>query len=218
MEFSIGIVTLFYNIAINLNGFGEIGLAAYLTIGYMALIILTVFLGIAQGIQPLVSYFHGKHDFSRNRELMRFLFKTVAGLGVVMYGLVYFLSKYFITMFTPSDTELIAFTHDKATIYFAGFVFAGISILIITFFQSIQQALPAFVLALFRSAVFVPIFLFGFPAVWGAESIWVALSVAELVTMVIASVWYARATATATPARTATPAEPGQTSGSARLA
>ncbi len=218
MEFSIGIVTLFYNIAINLNGFGEIGLAAYLTIGYMALIILTVFLGIAQGIQPLVSYFHGKHDHARNRELMGFLFKTVAGLGVVMYGLVIFLSKGFITMFTPRDAELIAFTHDKATIYFAGFVFAGISILIITFFQSIQRALPAFVLALFRSAIFVPIFLFGFPSLWGAESIWLALSVAELVTMIIASVWYARATAAPASRTAASATEPGQTSGSARLA
>ncbi|MCD8350775.1 MAG: polysaccharide biosynthesis C-terminal domain-containing protein [Planctomycetaceae bacterium] len=194
MEFSIGIVTLFYNIAINRNGFGEIGLAAYLTIGYIALIILTVFLGIAQGIQPLVSYFHGKHDHGRNRELMGFLFKMVAFLGIVLYAGVVFFSGGFIAIFTPSDAELIAFTHSKATIYFSGFVFAGITILVITFFQSIQRAMPAFVLALFRSAVFVPIFLFGFPVAWGAESIWIALSVAELVTFVVAGVWYYKST------------------------
>lgn len=191
MEFSIGIVTLFYNIAINRNGFGELGLAAYLTIGYIALIVLTVFLGIGQGIQPLVSYFHGQGDVRRVRELLSFLLKTVAVLGVAMSAAVVFLSRGFIRIFTPGDEELIAFTHDKATVYFAGFVFAGISILIITYFQSIQKATPAFVLALLRSVIFVPVFLFGFPVVWGAESIWVALSAAELATGVIA-VWLYR--------------------------
>lgn len=211
MEFSIGIVTLFYNIAINQNGFGEIGLAAYLTVGYMALIILTVFLGIAQGIQPLISYFHGKHDRERTRELMAFLFKITTALGLLLYAGVIFFSKGFITVFTPQDTELINFTHDKATVYFCGFVFAGITILVITFFQSIQKAGPAFVLALFRSAVFVPLFLFGFPSVWGGESIWIALSVAELVTVAVAVVLYRRASRETAPS-------PLENKASARLA
>lgn len=38
MEFTIGIITYFYNLAIVENGFGEIGLAAYLVLGYLVLI------------------------------------------------------------------------------------------------------------------------------------------------------------------------------------
>ena len=45
MEFTIGIITFVYNFAIVHYGFGEIGLAAYLVIGYLMLIILTLFLG-----------------------------------------------------------------------------------------------------------------------------------------------------------------------------
>lgn len=195
MEFSIGIVTLFYNIAITHNGFGELGLAAYLTIGYIALIILTVFLGIAQGIQPLVSYFHGRHEYARSRELMAFVFKAVAALGILLYAGVIFFSRGFIAIFTPTDAELIAFTHDQATVYFSGFVFAGISIVVITFMQSIQKALSALCLSLFRSVVFVPIFLFGFPVLWGSESIWWALSVAEFVTFAVAAAVYWRVSA-----------------------
>ena len=192
MEFSIGIVTLFYNIAINLNGFGEIGLAAYLTIGYIALIILTLFLGIAQGVQPLISYFHGLGDHVRARELTTFLFRASGLLGVLLYAGVILFSRGFIAVFTPSDVELIDFTRDKATVYFCGFVFAGVNIVAITFFQSIQKTGQAFVLALFRSAVFVPLFLFGFPLVWGGEAIWVVMSVAELVTFAASVVFYWR--------------------------
>ena len=55
MEFTIGIITFVYNFAIVHYGFGEIGLAAYLVIGYLMLIILTLFLGMAQGLQPVFS-------------------------------------------------------------------------------------------------------------------------------------------------------------------
>ena len=53
MEFTIGIITFVYNIAIVHYGFGEIGLAAYLVIGYLMLIILTLFLGMAQGLTSI---------------------------------------------------------------------------------------------------------------------------------------------------------------------
>ena len=59
MEFSIGIVTFIYNFAIVKYDYGEIGLAAYLIIGYLMLIILTVFLGMAEGLQPVFSHFAG---------------------------------------------------------------------------------------------------------------------------------------------------------------
>ncbi len=192
MEFSIGLVTLFYNIAITRNGFGEIGLAAYLTIGYIALIVLTVFLGVGQGIQPVISYCHGRGEAERGRELMAFLFKTVAAAGVAMSAGVVLFARRFIGIFTPGDAELIDFTHDRAAVYFAGFVFAGISILIITWFQSIGKAAPAFVLALLRSVAFVAPCLFGFPALWGPESIWPALSAAEFAACAVGVLMYRR--------------------------
>ena len=58
MEFTIGIITFVYNAAIIRCGFGELGLAAYLIIGYLMLIILTLFLGMAEGLQPVFSFFH----------------------------------------------------------------------------------------------------------------------------------------------------------------
>ena len=57
MEFTIGIITFVYNTAIARCGYGETGLAAYLIIGYLMLIILTIFLGMSEGLQPVFSYF-----------------------------------------------------------------------------------------------------------------------------------------------------------------
>lgn len=60
MEFTIGIVTFFYNESITWNGYGEVGLAAYLLIGYLMLIFLTIFLGFSEGLQPVFSHFEGR--------------------------------------------------------------------------------------------------------------------------------------------------------------
>ncbi len=67
MEFSIGMVTFVYNFAIVHYGYGETGLAAYLMIGYVMLILLTLFLGMAEGLQPVFSYFMAAGQAGRKR-------------------------------------------------------------------------------------------------------------------------------------------------------
>lgn len=72
MEFTIGMVSFIYNFAIRYFGFGEIGLAAYLVIGYLMLILLTIFLGMAEGLQPVFSYFMAIGAEKKNRDMRQF--------------------------------------------------------------------------------------------------------------------------------------------------
>ena len=87
MEFTIGIVTFVYNFAIVRNGYGEIGLAAYLVIGYLMLIILTLFLGMAEGLQSVFSYFAGTGAQERCQEMRRFAAKVFLSVGILCYVL-----------------------------------------------------------------------------------------------------------------------------------
>ncbi len=136
MEFTIGIITFVYNIAIVTYGYGEIGLAAYLLIGYLMLIILTLFLGMAEGLQPVFSYFAGSNEVARCNDMRRFAAKIFLSAGVVCYILIVLFSRYFFSIFNPEDTELIAFTADKSLLYFCAFFLAEYNILMISFWQS----------------------------------------------------------------------------------
>lgn len=133
MEFTIGIITFVYNIAIVTYGYGEIGLAAYLLIGYLMLIILTLFLGMAEGLQPVFSYFAGSNEVARCDDMRRFAAKIFLSAGIVCYILIVLFSRYFFSIFNPEDTELIAFTADKSLLYFCAFFLAGYNILMISF-------------------------------------------------------------------------------------
>ena len=179
MEFTIGIITFVYNFAIGHYGFGEIGLAAYLVIGYLMLIILTLFLGMAQGLQPVFSFFAGTGEEKRTKSLLRFSIYTFLIIGVIGYVLIVFFGRSFFFIFSPNDTELIDFTTSKSYPYFCGFFLAGFNILMISYYQANKNIKPALLISLSRSVIFPPILIGIFPLIFGKDSIWLCHSVSE---------------------------------------
>lgn len=182
MEFSIGIITLVYNLAIVLKGYGEIGLAAYLVIGYLMLMILTVFLGLAEGLQPVFSAFSSLGMQDKIHSLRQFSLKVFLVLGGLSLAFVLFMSEGFFTLFSPNDPELVAFSVARSLPYFIGFTFSGINILYIVYWQSLHQVGKALWVSLARSLLLPPLLVVALPLFFGREGIWFALSVAEMLT------------------------------------
>lgn len=182
MEFTIGIVTFVYNFAIVKHGYGEIGLAAYLVIGYLMLIILTLFLGMAEGLQPVFSYFAGVGNKARNREMRQFAAKIFLGVGILCYLLILLFARNFFSIFSPDDIELINFMTSKSIPYFCGFFLAGYNILMISYWQSIQNAKSALAISLSRSILWPAILTSLLPLVFGNEVIWLCHSLSEGIT------------------------------------
>ena len=186
MEFTIGMVTLITNLSIQHLRLGEMGLAAYLLIGYLMLIILTLFLGMAEGLQPVFSQMQGSGDRTGCRDMRRFSLAVFVGVDLVCYGFVYFFSDRFYALFTAGDRALLAFTASHSRSYFCGFVFAGINILLISYWQAIAQTRKAMVTALLRSVLLPPVFILLLPALLGTDWFWFGHSTAELTTAVTA--------------------------------
>lgn len=179
VEFTIGIITFVYNFAIVKYGYGEIGLAAYLVIGYLMLIISTIFLGMAEGLQPVFSYFTGTGEDTRNRDIRRFAAKIFLSIGVLCYLFILFFSSYFFSIFAPEDTKLIDFMTTKSIPYFCGFFLAGYNILMISYWQSTQSTAKALLISFSRSLLFPPILIFILPVIFGGKVIWLCHSIGE---------------------------------------
>lgn len=190
MECTIGLITLVYNLAIRSNGFGEMGLAAYLLIGYLMLIVLTLFLGMAEGLQPVFSHFAGTGEHAREKALRSYAVKVFLLVGVASYLLILLLAKPFYGIFSPQDAELVAFAQGRSAAYFSGFFLAGYNILMISYWQSMQQAGRALGVSLLRSIALPVLLLMLLPLLCGAESIWACHSLSEALTACTAAVWY----------------------------
>ena len=186
MEFSIGIVTFLYNVAVSRHGYGELGLAAYLIIGYLMLILLTLFLGMAEGLQPVFSRFMATGEEKRNLAMRRFSTKVFLGVGVISCLLIFLGSRWFFLLFAPEDPELTAFAASRSIPYFCGFFLTGFNILMISFFQATRQTGRAMVLSLLRSVILPPALLLLLPALLGREGVWVCQSAADALTALFA--------------------------------
>lgn len=182
MEFTIGMITFIYNFAIGHFGYGEIGLAAYLVIGYLMLIILTIFLGMAEGLQPVFSYFMAVGAEEQNRLLRCFSTGVFLSIGLICYGLIALFAREFFSIFSPDDLELVAFAQSKAIVYFCGFFLAGFNILMISFWQSTACTKNALITSLSRSLFWPPILMTLLPLLFGREAIWICQSAGEAVT------------------------------------
>lgn len=182
MEFTIGIITFVYNIAIVTNGYGEIGLAAYLVIGYLMLIVLTLFLGMAEGLQPVFSFFLGSGEEERNAAMRKFATKVFVLLGIACYGLICLGSRRFYGIFNPDDPALTEFAASQSVVYFCGFFLAGFNILMISFWQSTLRGKNALTISLLRSLILPPVLMILLPTIFGRESIWLCHSLSECLT------------------------------------
>lgn len=186
MEFTIGIITFVYNIAIVANGYGEIGLAAYLVIGYLMLIVLTLFLGMAEGLQPVFSFFLGAGEEKRNEAMRKFATKVFLLLGIACYALICLTSRRFYSIFNPEDPALAEFAASQSIAYFCGFFLAGFNILMISFWQSTLRGQNALAISLSRSLILPPLLMLLLPALFGRESIWLCHSLSECLTALAA--------------------------------
>ena len=185
LEFSIGTVTLVMNYGIVRYGYGEDGLAVYLIIGYLALIVLTLFYGMAEGLQPAFSYLSAADQTRKLRSLLRCGLGVFLGIGGVCYLFILLFSIHFYRLFTPGSEIHAVFAAEKSAPYFSCFICAGINILAISYYQATAATGRSLLLASLRGLVLPALLVAFFPYAFGAEKLWLCHSFAEVATLAI---------------------------------
>ena len=87
-QLSSGIVMIVFN-AIILKLEGNTGVAAYGVVANISLVIVAVFTGIAQGVQPLISTFYGGGNDKQARTVLRYAMTTMLTISCAVYLLIF---------------------------------------------------------------------------------------------------------------------------------
>ena len=143
---------------------------------------------MAQGLQPVFSYFMGTGEEKRGKSLLGFSIKAFLATGILCYILIIFFSRGFFSIFNPGDIELINFMESKSLLYFSGFFLAGFNILMISYWQANERTRKALTVSLSRSVIWLPILIAVLPLIFGSEAVWICHSVSEVMTAVTAGV------------------------------
>ncbi len=183
IEFSLGLMSFLMNLFIA-KSMGAEGLAAFGVIGYINLILLSVFLGIGQGTQPLVSRFYGEHDIESIKEVYNFSVILSIVFGIVSYGLLLVTRSTVIGIFVEAhDTEVIALCFTAITYFFFSYSVTGVNVATASIFEAKHSVLFSVLISLFRSFIILVPMLFimnGFP---NASALWLAVPLTEIITL-----------------------------------
>lgn len=187
-EVSSAIVLITFNLII-LKLEGNLGVASYGIVANIALVGISIFTGIAQGIQPLVSKAYGSGNRPTIKKLLRYAVLTSLAIASVIYFLVFFGSNQMINVFNSEQNAVIALlAREGLRIYFAGFFFAGINIIVCMYLSATEHGMNAFIVSVARGcAVLVPmVFLLSF--LWRMTGVWLAFVMTEGLVNVLAMV------------------------------
>lgn len=184
-EISSGVITMVFNFLI-LELAGNVGVAAYGVVANTAIVATSIFNGIAQGSQPLLSDFYGKGNKKSVKKV--FLLSTAAALVMAVLILIFSnISAETITaVFNHDhDAQLADYAVKGLKLYFTGFLFAGFNIVGTGFLSATANARGAFITSVLRGFIAITVFAFILSALFGMTGVWLAFPVSECLTTIV---------------------------------
>ena len=189
-EASIGLVILFIN-WILLARIGSYGVAAFTIINYAAWFGASVSYAISDSLSPLVSANFGARNFARARRFLGLALSMVFGIGLMLYGVFALYPEVLLKIFLPDEEKVVAVTLEFIDWFKLAFLFSGLNMALASFFTALHMAAASAAVALMRSLLFPVGFLWLLPGLFGNAGIYVAIPLAEMCTLVVASLIFA---------------------------
>lgn len=185
-EVSSGLVIAVFNLLI-LGLAGNVGVAAYGVVANISIVVIAIYNGIAQGVQPLLSREYGR---SQEKNVYRFLswaMMLTVILAMVIYVGIYWNADVIAMIFNSGrDMDLQRIAVEGLKIYFTACPFVGANILLAIYFAATDQAAPAQMISLLRGLIVIVPLAFIMANVAGLTGVWMTFPLTELVVCVVA--------------------------------
>jgi len=186
-ELSSAIVMTAFNLII-LNLKGNVGVAAFGIVANLSFIVIAIFTGISQGMQPLISLYYGQNKKKPLRTIFQYSLLTVTGFAVLTYGISFFFTDTLTSIFNQEqDLTLATLANEGVKLYFIGFLFVGFNVISTTFLSITGHVRMGLTLSLLRGGVLIVPLVMIFANLWGIVGVWLSYPVAELLIMIISS-------------------------------
>lgn len=179
-EVSSGIVMIVFN-AIIMNLEGNVGVAAYGVIANLSLVVIAIYTGIAQGIQPLISFNHGAKNHTNSTVILQYAMITMLILSVVVYTIVFFGASQITDIFNSErNVVLQKIASEGLRLYFIACPFAGFNVILSVYFTSTERPKPAHIISILRGFILIIPMAFLLSFLAKTNGVWFAFPATEI--------------------------------------
>lgn len=178
VEGSAALVVILFNVTFN-RVMGDTGLAAYAVINYLHTVFLLLFIGVGAALQPITSYLYGAIEYAKMAVFLKLalIAAIILGGALMIFGLLG--SGLVIRLFGVTDPAIIEYTSVGVRYFFMGYLFLGVNMVLLEFYQSITLVRYATFIVVLRVVIFFLPLLFILPAFFGENSVWLVFPLSE---------------------------------------
>lgn len=191
-EISSGIVIIVFNMIL-LKISGNIGVAAYGIVANIAIVVTCVFTGITQGLQPLLSRSYGMGNKKDIKKLLKMGIMLSLAISIVVYVFVFINADTIVSLFNKTNDQTL---NDMAVkgikIYFTGFLFAGINIVLASFFAAVANSKEALIISILRGVLVIIPTVIVFSYILSMNGVWLSFLFTEFITAIVGLIFYLR--------------------------
>ncbi len=159
-------------------------IAIFTVSAYINCFIVNLFMGIGQGIQPLIGYYLGASKEEKIKEIMKFSIIVGIVLGILCLGMLFVFGEKIVYVF-GIDKQDLKFASDMMIIYCFGTPIIGILFTSSAFYQVTQKIVYSNIISISRGFIFQFIFTLIVPMYFGVSGVFLSLPLAELVSLLI---------------------------------
>lgn len=183
-EAASGIVMIVFNFII-LGLLGNIGVAAYGIIANLSLVVISIYTGIAQGTQPIISRAYGCGDWIDIKKLLKYAVVTTLLLSACIFCVFFACTDSIVNLFNKEQNIRLQQTAASGMkLYFTAIPFAGFNIVLSTYFTSIERAVKAQTISLLRGFFIIIPMTFLLSRIWGITGVWLSFPITEIIVAV----------------------------------
>ncbi len=178
-DFSAGIMVFMFNHAI-LTFLNEGAIVSYTIVAYVNTLLVMSLTGVAQGMQPLVSYMYGRREIGNTKKLLKYGLKAQVLITLVI-GLVG-------VIFTPAIVGIYISSENQALreysvqvfrTFSVSFLLVGFNVVVSGWLTAVEKPLPSMIISLGRGLVFILLGLWIATTLWGGAGIWWVPTISE---------------------------------------
>lgn len=189
-QLSSGFVIITFN-SLLLSLAGNSGVAAYSIIANISIVIVGIFTGMAQGVQPLIGNAHGMGDREKIKKLLGYSMVSMLTIAGVLYLLLFTLADPITSIFNSEhDPRLQEIAVSGIRIYFVSLAAAGYNSIIAEFFTSTERTRPAHLLSILRGLVIIIPLSFLMSRLLGTTGIWLTFPITEMIVAILGIIIY----------------------------
>ena len=178
-EMASGIVMIVFNTII-LHLQGNTGVAAYGVVANLSLVVISIYTGIAQGTQPILSRAYGYGERENQKRILRYALKTMLVISCGIYLIFLFSANSIVSVFnSEQNIQLQQIAETGLKLYFTAIPFVGFNIIISSYFTSIEKALPAQIISLSRGFLVIIPMAFFLSFLLKMTGVWMSFPITE---------------------------------------